>query len=72
MARARTDLPAFPTMYAFSEPLESTGSRDFRFLLYGQAASLAREMPCADLMRRLVAESAEVFASMTGPPAPSP
>jgi nitronate monooxygenase len=65
MAQQRTSLPDFPTMYGFSEPLEqagaTTGSPDFQFLLYGQAAALNRELPAADLMALLVDEAQHVL-----------
>ena len=59
IAASREALPEFPTMYALSNPLResSDGSRDYRFLLYGQAAALNREMPAADLVRTLVDEA---------------
>ena len=59
MAAHRLPLPDFPTMYALSNPLKesSSDSLDFRFLFYGQAAALNREMPAADLMQTLVEET---------------
>jgi nitronate monooxygenase len=59
MAAHRLPLPDFPTMYTLSEPLRETSndSLDFRFLLYGQAAALNREMPAAKLVQTLVEEA---------------
>jgi nitronate monooxygenase len=61
MAKDRTPLPDFPTMYGFSDPLMAAsaerGDGDFQFLLYGQAAALNRELPAAELMDRLIEEA---------------
>ena len=59
MAAHRLPLPDFPTMYTLSEPLResSNDTLDFRFLLYGQAAALNREMPAANLVQKLVEEA---------------
>jgi nitronate monooxygenase len=59
MAARRLPLPDFPTMYALSDPLReaSNDTLDYRFLLYGQAAALNREMPAAELVRTLVTEA---------------
>jgi nitronate monooxygenase len=65
MAKQRTPLPDFPTMYGFSNPLlqasANTGDPDFQFLLYGQAAALNRELPATELMARLVDEAQGVL-----------
>jgi len=39
------------------------------FHLYGQAAALNRELPAADLVARLVAETAAVLKRLAHPPA---
>jgi nitronate monooxygenase len=59
IAAQRLPLPDFPTMYTLSDPLSkaSDDKLDFRFLLYGQAAALNREMPAAELVRTLVTEA---------------
>ncbi len=59
MAAHRLPLPDFPTMYALSDPLReaSNDTLDYRFLLYGQAAALNREMPAAELVQTLVTEA---------------
>lgn len=61
MAKHRTRLPAFPTMYGFSEPLERAGQASdkagFEFFLWGQGAALNRELPAAELVQRLVDEA---------------
>ena len=50
-------------MYTLSEPLResSNDTLDFRFLLYGQAAALNREMPAAKLMQTLVEEAQDLI-----------
>jgi len=59
IAAHRLPLPDFPTMYTLSDPLReaSDDTLDFRFLLYGQAASLNRELPAVELVQTLVAEA---------------
>ena len=59
IAAHRLALPDFPTMYTLSDPLReaSDDSLDYRFLLYGQAAALNREMPAAELVQTLVTEA---------------
>jgi nitronate monooxygenase len=64
MERSRERLPDFPSMSVLSAPLGQ--SEDFAFHLYGQAAALNRELPAAELMRALVAETAEVIGSLAG------
>ena len=63
MATHRLPLPDFPTMYTLSHPLResSNDNLDFRFLLYGQAAALNREMPAAKLMQTLVEEAQDLI-----------
>jgi len=59
--------PSFPLAAGALLPLkakaEAAGSGDFTNLWSGQAASLAREMPAAELTRRLAAEALEKLAS---------
>jgi len=59
MAAHRLPLPDYPTMYTLSDPLReaSNDTLDYRFLLYGQAAALNREMPAAELVQTLVTEA---------------
>jgi nitronate monooxygenase len=61
MAEERAIFPDFPTMYTYSEPLMDSSvdndDEDFRFLLYGQAAALNRELPAAELVATLAAEA---------------
>jgi nitronate monooxygenase len=64
MERSRMRLPDFPAMYALSGPLSEAEGGDLAFQLYGQAAALNRELPAADLMRLLVAETASIFNSL--------
>ena len=59
IAAHRLPLPEFPTMYALSGPLREASNDilDYRFLLYGQAATLNREMKAAELVQTLVKEA---------------
>ncbi len=61
MAETRRRLPDFPTMSGFSEPLKRSGHPEFQFLLWGQAAALNRELPAAELIARLVEETASLL-----------
>jgi nitronate monooxygenase len=67
MKRAR--LPDFPEMYSLSAPLteadRSNQSGDFSFHLYGQAAALSKALPAEELVRSLVAATAEVFGMLS-------
>ncbi len=58
MAEHRLPVLDFPTMYSLSDPLRKASDEnlDFRFLLYGQAAALNRELPAARLIQTLVEE----------------
>ncbi len=66
MAVSSEPLPDFPQLYALTGPLVAAHQGELDgavgFHLYGQAASLNRELPAADLVARLVAETAAVFA----------
>lgn len=65
MGKSREPLPAFRQMYALTEPLlEVASDRDVSFHLYGQAAALNRDLPAAELVRRLIDEAAEVFGKL--------
>jgi nitronate monooxygenase len=65
MSKYRQLLPEFPTMYNFTSPLKQYGieidSLDFQFFLYGQAASLNREMSAGKLIRLLIEETNEAL-----------
>jgi nitronate monooxygenase len=69
MERSRTSLPDFPSMYTFSAPLSEAegadGKGDFAFHIYGQAAALNKELPAAEVMRRLVEETAAAFSALS-------
>lgn len=69
MAAERSPVPDFPSMYSLSSPLRAasteTGSEDFSFHLYGQAAALNRLLPAAELVQQLAGETAEVFAGLS-------
>ena len=64
------DAPAFPTAGGALAPLkavaEAKGSADFGSLWSGQAASLGREMPAADLTRHLAREALARLKSLSG------
>jgi nitronate monooxygenase len=66
MAAETGPLPEFPLMYALTQPLVASGDPDFGFLLYGQAAPLARAEPAADIVARFVEDSARVLARIGG------
>jgi nitronate monooxygenase len=66
MAKSREPLPEFRQMYALSGPIEDAAAdSEASFHLYGQAASLNRELPAADLFRHLIRETAEVFGRLS-------
>ncbi|WP_309663699.1 nitronate monooxygenase [Tabrizicola sp.] len=66
IARSREPLPAFQQMYALSGPIEAAAADDeASFHLYGQAAALNRELPAAELLRQLVAETAQAFGRVS-------
>ena len=66
MENPREPLPEFRQMYALSDPLlEVAAAHEVSFHLYGQAATLNRELPAADLLRRLIDETAEVFGKLS-------
>lgn len=65
MERNRQELPLFPQMYALSGPIrEAADDSDASFFLYGQAASLSKEIAAGDLVERLVHEAQEVIARL--------
>jgi nitronate monooxygenase len=70
MGEHRTTLPDFPTMYGFSEPLEQAardgGKSGFEFFLWGQGAGLNRELPAAQLVEKLVAETQDALRCICG------
>jgi nitronate monooxygenase len=49
----------FPAQLDLTYPLEESGDRDFMGLYAGQAVALTRDMPAADLVRTLAAETTE-------------
>lgn len=69
MERGRGRLPDFPLMYALSAPLSDAErakeNGDFAFHIYGQAAPLNRELSAGELVRTLVAETAEIFGALS-------
>ncbi len=64
------DTPPFPTAGAALAPLkavaEAQGSSDFSSLWSGQAASLAREMPAAELTEKLARKAQELLRKLAG------
>ena len=66
MADAEDDALAFPLQRALSAPLAQAaaarGSGDFMPLYAGQGAPLARELPAAELLEALVAETEQAWA----------
>ena len=66
MEASREPLPAFRQMYDLSDPLVAAGPEDeVSFHLYGQAATLNREMAAADLIGKLTGEATEAFARLS-------
>lgn len=66
METARMPLPDFPVMYDLTNPITAAGDdEEGSFHIYGQAAALNRELPAAELMHRLVDETASVFAGLS-------
>ena len=49
----------FPAQWSLTLPLEATGDREVTALYAGQAVALTRDMPAADLVRTLAAETTE-------------
>ena len=47
----------FPAQLDLTYPLEASGDPDFMGLYAGQSVALTREMPAADLVRTLAAET---------------
>jgi nitronate monooxygenase len=62
--------PAFPLAAGALAPLrskaEAQGSGDFTAMWAGQAASLGRAMPAAELTRKLAAETLALMRRMSG------
>jgi nitronate monooxygenase len=63
-----TEIPEFPIPYSLTRALDlaaaKAGSPDFVAMWAGQAATLAREEPAADLVRRLVEETRRVLGEL--------
>jgi len=55
----------FPAQFKLTALLRATGMTDFVAFLAGQGAPLSRDMPAAQLVRTLIAETAESFARFT-------
>lgn len=66
MIKHREPLLEFPLLYELTDPLAKAASesQDFAFRLYGQSASLCREIPASDLVRELVVETTRVLAEL--------
>ncbi len=62
-ARAAAHLP-FPLQYELSGPLSAAADEIAAVHQYGQAATLARELPARDLMAALLTETAECLATL--------
>ena len=67
--------PEFPLSMGALAPLrakaEAQGSSDFSGLWAGQAASLGRALPAAELTRTLAAETLDIFSKLGKAPTPS-
>jgi nitronate monooxygenase len=67
MAGAERPFPAFRQLYALTQPLlRAASAEEASFHHYGQAAPLCRPQPAADLVARLVAETAAALARLAG------
>ncbi len=59
---------AYPAQFSMTEPLAAAtarrGSSDFLAMWAGQAAPLAREMPAADLVARIITDARRVLAAL--------
>jgi nitronate monooxygenase len=68
---AGADPLPFPAQLVLSGPLGAAaaerGSGEFLSMWAGQAAPLAREMPAAELVARLVGDARDVLADLSGP-----
>ena len=66
MREQRAPLLAFPLLYNLTDPLGEAdeGSEDFGFHLYGQSAALCQEVPAAELVNQLVAETTKEIAKL--------
>lgn len=63
MAKTRSPIPDYPTMYNLSMPIHrNDDSHKLKFILYGQAAALNRELPAPELVQLLVNEAREIFS----------
>ncbi len=66
MESRRQALPPFPKMYALSSPIRNAADdSEASFFLYGQAASLSKEVPAGDLVDQLVQEAQEVMMRLS-------
>jgi len=64
LSSAAASYMPYPLQYALSGPLLDAGGEDYAAHQYGQAASLACEMPAGELVRALVTETAERLAAL--------
>jgi nitronate monooxygenase len=66
MIKQREPLLEFPLLYGLTDTLsEATeGGQDYGFHLYGQSAALSREIPAAELVDQLVAETEREIARL--------
>lgn len=66
MESAREPLPAFRQLYTLTDPLLDAGQDNVAsFHLYGQSARLNQAQPAAELLARLVTESAAAFTRLS-------
>ena len=66
MARGDEPLPDFPTLYDLSGSLIDSGAEDVAFDLWGQAASLSRARPAAEVVAGLVRDTQAVLSRLAG------
>jgi nitronate monooxygenase len=65
MDKSREPLPAYPQLYALSDPLlKVANDEEISFHLYGQAARLNRDLPAAVLLHSFITDAVEAFGKL--------
>ncbi len=59
LSRSEVEPLPFPAQWSLTLPLEATGDREFTALYAGQSVALTREMPAADLVQTIAAETSQ-------------
>ncbi len=61
LSRSEVEPLPFPAQWSLTLPLEATGDREVTALYAGQSVALTREMPAADLVQTIAAETRQRF-----------